>query len=548
MGIPLREILEMDNFDICEIVAGKEGLDRKVYGVTIMEAPDIAKWLRGGELILTSLYPIKNSKGVEKDLIRDIVDKEAAGLIVKAHRFIEEIPDELIEMGNELNFPIIEIPQDVRFVDLMYPLMERLFNKQVSKLKYFKDIHDSFTELALKGGEMGEIIDSLQEKIDNPIALLDKDYNSFYSTFDWEKEYDQENSNIKLANYIDDNMYREEGINFKDEKITRIVVPIKVNNNLKGYLMCFEYNKKLSELDFICVEQARTVLNLKWTKQTAVEEVVQRFKNDIINDLITGKVDSLEYFLNRGEMIGWDLEQQFIPVEINVKNIKGHHYLTKEGRNFSIRNNLTAIVEKELEKIERQVPVGNRSSSIILLWPHKEDLEFKQELKTIKEFGNKVKERIKEEIEGSKIKIGIGDIAKNLREISENYSKADRAINLAEDIYDDEFIISFSELGVYKLLCEFYNYNSLEEHVPQAIKKLSDYDKRHNTELLKTMEVYIKSNLNASKASDKLFIHYKTMLYRLERIEKITGIELDDYEKKLELELGLKILKIIDEN
>ena len=548
MGIPLRKVLEMDNFNICEIVAGKEGIDRKVFGVTIMEAPDIAKWLRGGELILTSLYPIKNSKGVEKEIIKEIVDKGAAGLIVKTHRFIEEVPDELIAMGNELNFPIIEIPQDVRFVDLMYPLMERLFNKQVSKLKYFKDIHDSFTELALKGGEMSEIVDSLQEKIDNPIALVDKEYQSIYSTFDWENAYDQENNEIQLDKYIDDNMYREKGVKYKDDEITRIVVPIKVNNELKGYLMCFEYNNKLSELDFICVEQARTVLNLKWTKQTAVEEVIQRFKNDIINDLITGKVDSLEYFFNRGEMIGWDLDHQFIPVEINIKNIKGHHYLTKEGRNFSIKNNLVSIVEKVSDNFNKQNMVGNRSNSIIVLWPHEEDLEFKQELEKIKEFGNNIKEKIKEEIEEGKVNIGIGDMAEDLREISDNYRKADRAINLAEDIYEDEFVISFSELGVYKLLCEFYNYNSLEDHVPQAIKELSDYDKRHNTELLKTMEVYIKSNLNASKASDKLFIHYKTMLYRLERIEKITGIELDDYEKKLELEIGLKILNIINKH
>jgi len=548
LGIPLRKVLEMDNFNICEIVAGKEGIDRKVFGVTIMEAPDIAKWLRGGELILTSLYPIKNSKGVEKEIIKEIVDKGAAGLIVKTHRFIEEVPDELIAMGNELNFPIIEIPQDVRFVDLMYPLMERLFNKQVSKLKYFKDIHDSFTELALKGGEMSEIVDSLQEKIDNPIALVDKEYQSIYSTFDWENAYDQENNEIQLDKYIDDNMYREKGVKYKDDEITRIVVPIKVNNDLKGYLMCFEYNNKLSELDFICVEQARTVLNLKWTKQTAVEEVIQRFKNDIINDLITGKVDSLEYFFNRGEMIGWDLDHQFIPVEINIKNIKGHHYLTKEGRNFSIKNNLVSIVEKVSDNFNKQNMVGNRSNSIIVLWPHEEDLEFKQELEKIKEFGNNIKEKIKEEIEEGKVNIGIGDMAEDLREISDNYRKADRAINLAEDIYEDEFVISFSELGVYKLLCEFYNYNSLEDHVPQAIKELSDYDKRHNTELLKTMEVYIKSNLNASKASDKLFIHYKTMLYRLERIEKITGIELDDYEKKLELEIGLKILNIINKD
>jgi DNA-binding PucR family transcriptional regulator len=61
-----------------------------------------------------------------------------------------------------------------------------------------------------------------------------------------------------------------------------------------------------------------------------------------------------------------------------------------------------------------------------------------------------------------------------------------------------------------------------------GLLKLQEYDREHNTELYRTLFVYLKNNLRVVHAARELFIHRSTFLYRLERIQKITGLSIEN--------------------
>ncbi|MEM5817720.1 MAG: helix-turn-helix domain-containing protein, partial [Desulfitobacterium hafniense] len=84
------------------------------------------------------------------------------------------------------------------------------------------------------------------------------------------------------------------------------------------------------------------------------------------------------------------------------------------------------------------------------------------------------------------------------------------------------------------------------EFIPKALLKILRYDKDNEAELLKTLEVFLECNGNASRAAKELFIHYKTILYRLERIKEVGQLDLEDSRNRLELEMGLKMLHLMD--
>ena len=98
----------------------------------------------------------------------------------------------------------------------------------------------------------------------------------------------------------------------------------------------------------------------------------------------------------------------------------------------------------------------------------------------------------------------------------------------------------------YKLLCSFKDRDILTEFIPESLKTLKEYDRDKNNELIDTFAMYLKCNLNAVKTAEELFVHYKTVLYRLNRIKEITNLDIEDRDKMLEVEVGLKILKIIE--
>lgn len=74
---------------------------------------------------------------------------------------------------------------------------------------------------------------------------------------------------------------------------------------------------------------------------------------------------------------------------------------------------------------------------------------------------------------------------------------------------------------------------------------LVEYDKEKGTDLVLTLTKYFETQGNLKEMSEELFIHYNTVVYRLQRIREITGIDLDDYEERLNLQIALKILDMI---
>ena len=182
MELKVKDLLAMEPLKDAEVLGGRNYIHNAIEGVTIMEGPDIAEWIKGGEVILTSLYSIRNFDEKElKEFIAQLAEKRVSALIIKVSS--EEISSHLIQAGEKFRMPIIRLPKEVPFVDVMYPIMGKLFNNQVIKLQYYKEIHDRFTALSLADKGLEKIIHTLEELIGNPVALLDRNFSCLVTTF-----------------------------------------------------------------------------------------------------------------------------------------------------------------------------------------------------------------------------------------------------------------------------------------------------------------------------------------------------------------------------
>ena len=71
------------------------------------------------------------------------------------------------------------------------------------------------------------------------------------------------------------------------------------------------------------------------------------------------------------------------------------------------------------------------------------------------------------------------------------------------------------------------------------IERVEAYDRRHNSDLIRTLRVFFAANANASEAADRLYLHRNSLPYRLSRIQDLTGLDLKDHRARLALQLGL---------
>lgn len=131
MGITVRDAMKIGLFAQGTVVGGIEGLDRTVSYVDILEVPDIEHWLAEGVLLFTTGYAIQEKIETQLNLINLLHSNKAAGLVIKANRFLKEIPKEMIELANELKVPIISIPGHIPYVEITHPILEEILSSQV---------------------------------------------------------------------------------------------------------------------------------------------------------------------------------------------------------------------------------------------------------------------------------------------------------------------------------------------------------------------------------------------------------------------------------
>ena len=104
-------------------------------------------------------------------------------------------------------------------------------------------------------------------------------------------------------------------------------------------------------------------------------------------------------------------------------------------------------------------------------------------------------------------------------------------------------VTSFEELGVYRLLYQVPDPAELRSFADQVLGSLLAYDARHDADLLHTLSAYLRHRGGLQGSARELMVHVNTVSYRLQRIQEITGLDLDDSEDRLVAHVALKILQ-----
>ena len=182
MGLSVKEMLDIDIFSDAKLLGGAAGLGNEIKGATIIEAPDIVRFINGGEVLLTRFYAFQSCTQEEFDsYFRKLAQKRVSAIVIKRGNDVEDIEEKvryIREFAEEYSVPVLEVAFKLSFREILRPILERLFNEEVRRLKYFKTTHDNFTALPFSHGSgddsLQKILDVLEKLIGNPVALFNQ--------------------------------------------------------------------------------------------------------------------------------------------------------------------------------------------------------------------------------------------------------------------------------------------------------------------------------------------------------------------------------------
>ena len=127
MKLRVKDIVKIWNNGAASLVAGQEGLMRRIEVFDMMEQPNIKPWLREHLLLITTGYVIRNDKEALLNLIRDMNEVNASALAIKT-RFFEDFPKEALQLADELKLPLFFLDNNAGFVELVFPVMTAILN------------------------------------------------------------------------------------------------------------------------------------------------------------------------------------------------------------------------------------------------------------------------------------------------------------------------------------------------------------------------------------------------------------------------------------
>src|SRR6185503_12943733 len=138
-----------------------------------MEVPDILDWVKPDELLLTTAYPLRDDPVALDALIPRLAERGLAGIALKPGRYIKAIPASMIEAAEQHAFPLIELPPEASFNEIINSVLTVILDVQAARLQRSAAIHDRFTSIALSGGGLRQIAEALAELVGRPVAIVD---------------------------------------------------------------------------------------------------------------------------------------------------------------------------------------------------------------------------------------------------------------------------------------------------------------------------------------------------------------------------------------
>ncbi len=142
----------------------------------------------------------------------------------------------------------------------------------------------------------------------------------------------------------------------------------------------------------------------------------------------------------------------------------------------------------------------------------------------------------------AKVSIGIGSAVDNIKDLARSFKEAQVAIEVGKVFDTDKNIISYENLGIGRLIYQLPT-TLCEMFLQEVFKKgsLESLDR----ETLMTIQCFFENNLNVSETSRKLFVHRNTLVYRLEKIRKLTGLDLREFEHAITFKVALMVKKYL---
>jgi sugar diacid utilization regulator len=311
-------------------------------------------------------------------------------------------------------------------------------------------------------------------------------------------------------------------------------VAVRVGREVAGHLL-LSAEQDLGPIDRALVDVAVTGVALEFAKIRASLEVEERLRGEVTADLLAGAYQSEAAMAARAARLGHDLSA---PHDVFVIDVAADGL---DGQTDDRARQLLALVRETLAARAPRSLAALQGGSIVVL-------------ATRPTRGERDQSRLACDLQASleavagvgSTTVAVGGACERPDDYAAAFASSRRAIDLMLKLGRRGAVIGARELGPYGLLLQASSREDLERFAREALAPIIDHDRQHGAELLATLRVYLEEDRVQRRTAERCFIHVNTVVYRMNRIERLLGRSLADPGVVFDLTLALRILDVLD--
>lgn len=309
------------------------------------------------------------------------------------------------------------------------------------------------------------------------------------------------------------------------ENRARVITPVVAQGMARGYLSLIAERGTFQTFDHLVALKGAAACALEMAKAKAVSEAEKRVRGGFVEALLAGN-------LSAEEAVSWAKRDRYNP--------EGKHtvivvdWARKEHPSYR-------RLETVIHGIKRPTMLVHAREDEVIVFVR---LENETGIERARLIAETIRHQTQAEFPNDPLAIGIGRATDALTRLRDSYREARQALSLARRLASPTPLY-FGELSVYRLLFLLEHHPELDAFRQEMIGALIEYDRAQHTNLLETLAAYFAHKGNLTQTAEALFIHRNTLLYRMERIREISGLDLDNPETRLGVELALRAHRLL---
>ncbi len=511
------------------------------YAVTVRAQPPAFPDLYGGELALISMGVLRSfdSRITLSEVIRDLAQAGVTAVAVD-----DEVPNSALTAAADCDIALLALPDDSNLPRVERAVNTLIINQRAQMTQRAIEIQRQLTRLAAENRDFNSLLQIIARSTAKPVVVHDDAgvlMAQVYPNVARRPSSTPIGAGRSLVQGLPygafQNCLSREAPTTESAIVSSplgYTTVLKVEKRVAGYLSVVDTHNSLEEFDRQVLLYGADVCAIELAKSRAIAFAVEQARGDWVQMWLSGTPADDDLMTTRAQQAGFEPESMYMVTVFRAT--------TDTGTSLPLES-LIPLVRDDITRRQITGAVGQYVDVIVALYP----LENAGQAPRVRRMVDEVRGQLATRTPSGLVAAGISRPASGLSRLREAYREAKDSVSIANELGDREQTTFYGDLKLFQLLLALKerNLDHLRRFYLETLGPLVEHDARKQGDLIRTLNGFFEANGNLAKAATDLDVHRNTLVYRLERISELTGLNLDDADNRLILHLALKIQRVL---